>query len=177
MGKNTGVGRHSLLQGIFLTQGSNPGLLHCTQILHQLSHKGSLKLRQTQEDEVFLPWEPPSHAQTHPDLCGSEALRSRATWRCGTGWCGRQAGRFISRAGRHSCKGLLLHTQIPGRRRLWKRMDGYHPPCSEHPALLGGVTSLAQRAGLGPKSRLMSSARQISFQCCFVEGLPPKGLQ
>ena len=29
-GKNTGVGCHSLLQGIFLTQGSNPGLLHCS---------------------------------------------------------------------------------------------------------------------------------------------------
>ena len=27
-GKNTGVGNHSLLQGIFLTQGLNPGLLH-----------------------------------------------------------------------------------------------------------------------------------------------------
>ena len=34
--KNTGVGRHSLLQGIFLTQGSNPGLLHCRQILYHL---------------------------------------------------------------------------------------------------------------------------------------------
>ena len=32
-GKNTGVGSHSLLQGIFQTQGSNPGLLHCRQIL------------------------------------------------------------------------------------------------------------------------------------------------
>ena len=32
----------SLLQGIFSTQGSNPGLLHCRQILYQLSHKGSL---------------------------------------------------------------------------------------------------------------------------------------
>ena len=30
-GKNTGVGCHFLLQGIFLTQGSNPGLLHCGQ--------------------------------------------------------------------------------------------------------------------------------------------------
>ena len=30
-----------LLQEVFPTQGSNPGLLHCRQILHQLSHKGS----------------------------------------------------------------------------------------------------------------------------------------
>ena len=54
------------------------------------------------------------------------------------------------------------------------RWMGIIPPCSEHPALLGGVTSLAQRAGVGPKSRLMSSARQIFFQCCFVEELPPQ---
>ena len=35
-GKNTGVDSHSLLQGIFLTQGSNPGLLHCRQILYTI---------------------------------------------------------------------------------------------------------------------------------------------
>ena len=37
-GQNTGVGSLSLLQGIFPTQGSNPGLSHCGQILYQLSH-------------------------------------------------------------------------------------------------------------------------------------------
>ena len=42
-GKNTGVGCHSLLQGIFLTQGWNPGFLHCRQILYCLSHQGSPK--------------------------------------------------------------------------------------------------------------------------------------
>ena len=40
-GQNTGVGSLSLLQGIFPTQGSNPGLPHCRQTLYQLSHKGS----------------------------------------------------------------------------------------------------------------------------------------
>ena len=40
-GQNTEVSSLSLLQGIFQTQGSNPGLLHCSRILHQLSHKGS----------------------------------------------------------------------------------------------------------------------------------------
>ena len=39
--KNTGVGSHSLLQGIFLTQGSNPGFPHCRQILYCLSHQGN----------------------------------------------------------------------------------------------------------------------------------------
>ena len=40
-GKNAGVGCHSLLQGIFPTLRSNPGLLHCRQILYHLSHQGS----------------------------------------------------------------------------------------------------------------------------------------
>ena len=40
-GKNTGMGCHSLLQGIFLTQGWNPGLLHYRQILYCLRHQGS----------------------------------------------------------------------------------------------------------------------------------------
>ena len=40
-GKSTGVGCHLLLQGIFSTQGSNPGHLHCRQTLYHLSHQGS----------------------------------------------------------------------------------------------------------------------------------------
>ena len=40
-GKNTGVGCHFLLQEIFLTQESNPGLLHCRQMIYQLSYEGS----------------------------------------------------------------------------------------------------------------------------------------
>ena len=40
-GQNTGVGSSSLLQGIFPTQGWNPGLPHLGQILYQLSHQGS----------------------------------------------------------------------------------------------------------------------------------------
>ena len=42
-GKNIGVGCHAL-QGIFPTQGSIPGLLHCGQILYQLSHQGSPRI-------------------------------------------------------------------------------------------------------------------------------------
>ena len=43
-GQNTGVDSRSLLQGIFPTQGLNPGLPHCRQILYQLSHKGSPRI-------------------------------------------------------------------------------------------------------------------------------------
>ena len=65
-GQNAGVGSCSLLQGIFPTQGSNPGLQHCRWILYQLSHKGnpfqerscSIKLNQ-------ICWTPTNHK-----LCG-----------------------------------------------------------------------------------------------------------
>ena len=46
-GKNTGVGCHVLLQGIFPTTGLNPGIPHCRQILYHLSH---------QSDPQILEW-------------------------------------------------------------------------------------------------------------------------
>ena len=42
-GKNTGVDCRSLLQRIFLTQGSNSGLLHCRQLLYHLSYREDLR--------------------------------------------------------------------------------------------------------------------------------------
>ena len=44
LGQNTGVGSRSLLQGIFPTQGSNPGLPICRWILYQLRHKRSPRI-------------------------------------------------------------------------------------------------------------------------------------
>ena len=44
LGQNTGVGTFSLLQGIFPTPGSNPGLPHCRRIIYQLSRQGSFLL-------------------------------------------------------------------------------------------------------------------------------------
>ena len=43
-GQNIGVGCHVLLQGIFPTQGSKPGLPHCRWTLYHLSHKGSPRI-------------------------------------------------------------------------------------------------------------------------------------
>ena len=51
-GKNTRVGCHALLQGIFPTQGSNPGLPHCRQILYHLSHQASPRILEW----VFYPF-------------------------------------------------------------------------------------------------------------------------
>ena len=45
--QNTGVGSRSLLQRIFPTQGLNPGLLHCRQILFPLSHQGTPEEQRT----------------------------------------------------------------------------------------------------------------------------------
>ena len=43
-GKNTGMGCHAFLQGIFPTQGLNPGVPHCRKILYHLSHQGSPRM-------------------------------------------------------------------------------------------------------------------------------------
>ena len=66
-GQNTGVGSLSLLQGIFPTQGSNPGLPHCRQILYQLSHQGSPRI---------LDW------VVDPFFRGSSKARNRAVVSC-----------------------------------------------------------------------------------------------
>ena len=53
-GKNTGVGSHSLLQAISLTQGLNLDLLHCRQILYGLSHEGRLRARRKPQDHLLF---------------------------------------------------------------------------------------------------------------------------
>ena len=83
-GQNTGVGCLSLLQGIFPTQGSSPGLPHCRWILYQLSHQGSPIFKEmthlwydfhiTGLCEVFLALacacaHPPTHPPTNTYLC------------------------------------------------------------------------------------------------------------
>ena len=66
-GKNSGVGCHALLQQIFPTQGSNPGLLHCKQILYHLSH---------QESPGILEW------VAYPFSRGSSEPRNRTGVSC-----------------------------------------------------------------------------------------------
>ena len=75
-GQNTGVGSPSLLQGLFPTQGLNPGLLHCSgvrggEILYQLSHKGSPRI---------LEWVP------YPFSSGSSQPRNRTQISCTVGF-------------------------------------------------------------------------------------------
>ena len=83
-GKNTGVGCHGLLQGIFPTEGSNPGLLHCGQILYCLSHQGNPRI---------LEW------VAYPFSRGSSWPRNRTNVSCIAGgfftsWATREAHIF-----------------------------------------------------------------------------------
>ena len=88
LSQNSGVGRRSLLQGIFPTQGLNPGLLHCRQILYQLSHKGSPRILEwiAFPSPVDLP-----NPGTEP---GSPALQmdSLPTELSGKPWCQEYIG-------------------------------------------------------------------------------------
>ena len=84
-GQNTGVGSLSLLQGILPTQGSNPSLWHCRQILYQLSHKGSPRI---------LEW------VAYPFSSGSSQPRNRTGVSCIAGgfftnWATREAHMLI----------------------------------------------------------------------------------
>ena len=54
-GKNTGVGRHFLLQGIFPDKGSNRGLLHYRWILYQLSHRWRSIINSSRKNEAARP--------------------------------------------------------------------------------------------------------------------------
>ena len=68
--QNTRVGSLSLLQGIFPTQGSNLGLLHCRQILYQLSH------REAEEYQSVQPIPSPGDLPDPGIELGSPALQA-----------------------------------------------------------------------------------------------------
>ena len=86
LGKNIEVDCHALLQGIFPTQGSNPGLLHCRRILYPLSH---------QESPRTLEW------VAYPFSRGSSQPRNRTRLSCIAGgfftsWATREAQKHRS---------------------------------------------------------------------------------
>ena len=123
-GQNTGVGSCSLFQGIFPTQGSNPGLLHCRWILYQLSHKGSPSMRKVcpkrGTDQAVPSKSTISGGENDPTAfnrqrrgqeMGGEAGRSpgseRQPWAKGQGWLVR------------NFRGSWRRGQIPDTTRLW----------------------------------------------------------
>ena len=78
MGKNTGVGCHALLQGIFPIQGSNPGLLHCRWILYHLSHQGRPRILEWLAYPFFRESSQPRN-WTHVSCFASRVFTSWAT--------------------------------------------------------------------------------------------------
>ena len=78
-GKNTRVGCHLLLQGIFLIQGLNPGLLQCRQILYRLSCQGSVQFSRSVVSNPLWPHEsyhtwppcPSPMLKVYPNSCPS----------------------------------------------------------------------------------------------------------
>ena len=70
-GKNTQVGCHSLLQGIFLIQGSNSGMSHFRQVLNCLSHQGSPLIANQSKPVLNIHWK---------DWCWSWNSNTLATW-------------------------------------------------------------------------------------------------
>lgn len=103
------VGRTSPSSGDLPNSRTEPGSLHCRRILHHPEPQGSPSLRQAQEDEFSLSWEPPLCAPDRPDP------RSRSPEVQGLSGAvavaGVKVGRFISRAGRCSCN-VLCFTQV-----------------------------------------------------------------
>ena len=88
-GQNTGAGSRSLLQGIFPTQGSNPGLLHCRWILYQLSYQdGGCKMHFWTEvlELRFVTW----------GCRGKAASRGAAGTRRSVGMCPPPAPELLS---------------------------------------------------------------------------------
>ena len=96
-GKNTGVGCHALLQGIFPTQGSNPGYPLCKRILYQLSHQGSPRI---------LKW------VACPFSSGSSPPRNRTRVSC-------IAGRFFTNCATREALVSLIYPQFQASIENW----------------------------------------------------------
>ena len=115
-GQNTGVGSLSLLQGIFPTQGLNPGLPHCRQILYQLSQKGSPRILK---------------CVVYPFAKGSSQPRNRTRVSC-------IAGRFSTNCAIREALRISLVAQtikrLPIMRETWVRSLGQEDPLEKEMA-------------------------------------------
>ena len=112
-GQNTGVGSCSLLQGIFTTQGSNPGLLHCRWIPYQLSHKGSTRILEWVSQSV----QSLSRVRLFVTPPTIYSLWNSAGQNTGVGSCSLLQGIFLtqgSNPGLSHCRQILYHLSHHG---------------------------------------------------------------
>ena len=121
-GKNTGVGCLSLLQGIFPTQGSNPGLPHCRQTLYRLSYQGSPKHYEGIWKLMFLcSWKKKrviiNTKQGFPCLIQVKPPSSLVQSKCLENDCHLYTGSLVRTVGgcRELCKCKLLSSPVAGR--------------------------------------------------------------
>jgi len=118
-GQNTGVGGLSLLQRIFPTQGSSPGLPHCRQILYQVNHKGSLRI---------LEW------VAYPFSRGSSRPRNQTGVSCTasrffTNWAMREAWLLPFHSNSEELSNIWLYLQITWTQRVghdWATFTSLH---------------------------------------------------
>ena len=165
-GQNTGVGCLSLLQGIFPSQGSNPGLPHCRWILYQLSHKGS---------PTILEW------VTYPFSKGSSQPRNRTSVFCIAGWfftiwAMREAPlKWLSpESSRESSKAPLCPAGItqPSRRISWPLNLTLTPPLHKPSIHFSLCCRLRGVAGRLSTKRCCCRSKKISVwsqNCIFHE--------
>jgi len=119
-GQNTGVGSLSLLQGIFPTQGSDPGLPHCRRILYQLSHQGNPRILEC----VAFPF---SRGSSQPR---DQTQVSRIAGRFFTSWAIREllSHKKKNRITPSAVTWMDPETVIPGEVSLTEK-DKYHINC------------------------------------------------
>ena len=126
--KNTGVGDHSLYQGIFLTQGSNPGLLRCMKILYHLSHQRSPSIYLYLY--LYLSVQFSSITQSCPTLCdsmdcgpsGSSVHGNSPDKNTGVGCHALLQGIFQTQGSNPSllhCRWILYHLSHQGSQEYW----------------------------------------------------------
>ena len=117
-GKNTGVGCHFLLQGIFPTQGSNSGLQHYKQTLYHLNHQGSPKgANQTHQRQG-------SHALLH--ICPPHGIYPGLFRRIECPW-GPKEWLGSSLQVELFCKMLLTDSEFKLMMRPWERNKNSNP--------------------------------------------------
>ena len=123
-----GVGCHFLLQGNFLTQESNPDLLHCRQIVYQLSYVLSGRVLKWSQVHSFLWWLTVGPQETHNSMPCQVIFKCRLTFTFSWSQCSGQQPHFFSIFLRHGSDngqtpGAYIYSPggFPSGIMLWRR--------------------------------------------------------
>ena len=134
-GKNNGVSSHSLLQGIFPTQGSNPRLLHCRHILSRLSH---MEARRMQSFGYKI-------SKFRGSMAASACSQRWGCWLCehrGLDTVNKVAVNTHGNEPEYSLEGLVVKLKLQYSAHLMQRTDSL-----EKPLMLGKIEGRRRRGG------------------------------